>query len=121
MTADYYAILGVAPTCEDVVIRAAYVALRRRFASGLVHQEKGNALANLPTRARWSPRKRDVAGGQRNEPYPATTSSIFLRRVFVRRLSLTPSFDFSFGEPAGADVAEAIELQPPFTAICLTI
>ncbi len=31
MTADYYAILGVAPTCEDVVIRAAYVALMRRY------------------------------------------------------------------------------------------
>ena len=33
MTADYYAILGVAPTCEDVVIRAAYVALMRRYHS----------------------------------------------------------------------------------------
>ena len=31
MTADYYAILGVAPTSEDVVIRAAYVALMRRY------------------------------------------------------------------------------------------
>ncbi len=34
---------------------------------------------------------------------------------------MTPSFDFSFGEQAGADVAEVIEMQPPFTAICLTI
>lgn|GEM_PF-769508 len=31
MTADYYAILGVAPNSEDVVIRAAYVALMRRY------------------------------------------------------------------------------------------
>ncbi|HXH00538.1 MAG TPA: DnaJ domain-containing protein [Sphingomicrobium sp.] len=31
MTANYYAILGVAPTSEDVVIRAAYVALMRRY------------------------------------------------------------------------------------------
>ncbi len=31
MTADYYATLGVAPSSEDVVIRAAYVALMRRY------------------------------------------------------------------------------------------
>ena len=31
MTADYYATLGVAPTTEDVVIRAAYLALMRRY------------------------------------------------------------------------------------------
>ena len=31
MTRDYYAILGVSPTSEDVVIRAAYRALMRRY------------------------------------------------------------------------------------------
>ena len=31
VTADYYATLGVAPTTEDVVIRAAYLALMRRY------------------------------------------------------------------------------------------
>ncbi|MBA2771836.1 MAG: J domain-containing protein, partial [Sphingomonas sp.] len=31
MTGDYYAILGVSPTSEDVVIRAAYRALMRRY------------------------------------------------------------------------------------------
>ena len=31
MIADYYATLGVAPTTEDVVIRAAYLALMRRY------------------------------------------------------------------------------------------
>jgi len=31
VTADYYAILGVVPKSEDVVIRAAYVALMRRY------------------------------------------------------------------------------------------
>ena len=31
MTPDHYAILGVSPTSEDVVIRAAYLALMRRY------------------------------------------------------------------------------------------
>ena len=46
MTPDYYATLGVAPTSEDVVIRAAYLALMRRY-----HPDR-NSSAEAAERAR---------------------------------------------------------------------
>jgi|SRR5688500_3344886 curved DNA-binding protein CbpA len=46
MTPDYYAILGVSPASEDVVIRAAYLALMRRY-----HPDR-NASAEAAERAR---------------------------------------------------------------------
>ena len=46
MTPDYYATLGLSPTSEDVVIRAAYRALIRRY-----HPD-GNASAPAAARAR---------------------------------------------------------------------
>ena len=35
---------------------------------GCQHQERGYAPANLPNSGKVVPRKRDVAGGQQNEP-----------------------------------------------------
>ena len=46
VTPDYYATLGVAPSSEDVVIRAAYLALMRRY-----HPDR-NPSAEAATRAR---------------------------------------------------------------------
>lgn len=46
MTPDYYATLGLSPTSEDVVIRAAYLALIRRY-----HPD-GNASAAASARTR---------------------------------------------------------------------
>ena len=46
VTPDYYATLGVAPSSEDVVIRAAYLALMRRY-----HPDK-NASAEAAARVR---------------------------------------------------------------------
>jgi curved DNA-binding protein CbpA len=45
MTIDYYAILGVLPSAEDVVIRAAYRALANRY-----HPDKFEGSANEATR-----------------------------------------------------------------------
>lgn len=61
MTPDHYAILGVSPTSEDVVIRAAYLALMRRYHpdrnSSAEAAERAQAITNAyAVLSNWSRR-----------------------------------------------------------------
>lgn len=80
-------------------------------AKRIMHSEKGFALTNLPTRARWYPLKRDVAGRatKRVADTVQHLSLAFLAMHNARRIVMSPSFDFIFGKPAGDGAGRWIE------------
>ena len=95
MTADYYATLGVAPTSEDVVIRAAYVALMRRYHpdanSSPTAAERAKAITVAYAVLNDPERRNDYDRARRyGDPYPAgrndesATSDRFNKAQFER-------------------------------------
>ncbi len=93
---DYYAILGVLPTAEDIVIRAAYRALAQRY-----HPDRFAGTKDEATR-----RMVEI-----NEAYELLSDPIRRREYDNKRGSETQSGDAYFDEssseaPAGSDPLE---------------
>jgi curved DNA-binding protein CbpA len=112
MSKDYYSVLGVLPSAEMIVIRAAYRALAQKY-----HPDKWNGDKSEADR-----RMREI-----NEAYEVLSSDSERKAYDSKRQQRNDSFDFedeamrsAFGDAEAAqdpDWAVAIDYYPDLSAI----
>ena len=138
MTPDHYAILGVSPTSEDVVIRAAYLALMRRYHpdrnSSAEAAERAQAITNAyAVLGNWSRRSEydlkraqlralqspgDVAP-RRPRPSPSALFAVAAVSLLLLVAIRPPLFVRELPDPApAAPVRNTAALKPNPAAHC---
>ena len=137
MTPDHYAVLGLTPTSQDVVIRAAYLALARLYhpdinpsAEAAAHTREINeayAVLGVPERRAEYDKQRMEAAWVPDRPVKRRSPSALFAAAAISVLALVaflfvreplPSRDYPFGITYGAgDEMAGLEPAPPTSAL----
>jgi curved DNA-binding protein CbpA len=137
VTPDHYAVLGLTPTSQDVVIRAAYVALARLYhpdvnpsAEAAAHTRAINeayAVLGDPERRAEYDKQRMEAAWVPDRPIKRRSPSALFAAAAISVLALVaflfvreplPSRDQPFGIPYGAgDEMAGLEPAPPTSVL----
>ena len=137
MTPDHYAVLGLTPTSQDVVIRAAYVALARLYhpdinpsAEAAAHTREINeayAVLGVPERRAEYDKQRMEAAWVPDRPVKRRSPSALFAAAAISVLALVaflfvreplPSRELPFGIPYGAgDEMAGLEPAPQTSAL----